>query len=101
MSLNWRCDGGDDLDACMSAEQPFYAPNRVSTRRREPLPREHLWAIRLGDHQFDCELFDHGGHGVEVQVLPDLEWFYGHPYETRAGARRSRGTGSTCARAAS
>ena len=58
-------------------------PNRPSPPARQPGSTEHLWAIRRGGRQFDCELLDHGTYGVEVRCLRDLEWFYGHRCETR------------------
>lgn len=68
----------------MSDDGPFYAPNRKSpTPPRQPRPTEHLWAIRRGGRQFDCELLDHGPFGVEVRILRELEWFYGHRCESR------------------
>ena len=73
----------DDLDADMSEDESFFAPNRAATPTREPRPREHLWAIRRNGRQYDCELLDHGTWGIEVQVLRDLEWFYGHRCESR------------------
>jgi hypothetical protein len=66
----------------MSDEQPFYAPSRKPAPPRQPRPTEHLWAIRKDSHQYDCELLDHGTHGIEVQVLRDLERFDGHRCET-------------------
>jgi hypothetical protein len=47
----------------MSDEQPFYAPNRPPAKAPSPRPREHLWAIRRGGRQFDCELLDHSSWG--------------------------------------
>ena len=67
----------------MSDERPFYAPNLPPAPPRQPRPTEHLWAIRKEDRQFDCDLLNHGKHGVEVRMLRDLEWFYGHRCESR------------------
>lgn len=72
----------------MSDDQPFTAPNRKPPPPRRPRQTEHLWAIRRGDRQFDCELLDHGTHGVEMQVLRDREWFYGHRHDSRELALR-------------
>jgi len=80
----------------VSDEQPFYVPNRPPAPAREPRPTEHLWTIRKDGRQFDCELLDHATWGVEVQVLRDREWFYGHRCESRefaiaeADERKSR-----------
>ena len=67
----------------MSEDQPFYAPNRVATQTRTTRPREHLWAIRRTGRQYDCEVIDHGTWGIEVRMLRDLEWFYGHRRASR------------------
>lgn len=80
----------------MSDDQPFYVPNRPPAPPRQPRPTEHLWAIRKDGRQYDCELLDHGTQGIEVQVLCDLDWFYGHRCESRelaiaeADERRAR-----------
>ena len=69
------------------SNEPFYSPNHRPARRQAQ-PGEHLWAIRKKDgRQIDCELRDHGSYGVELQLLRDLAWFYGHRWPTRELAR--------------
>jgi hypothetical protein len=66
-------------------DQPFDSPNHTPARR-QPRVGEHLWAIRKNCRQLDCELRDHGGWGVEVQVSREGEFLYGRRWATRAEA---------------
>ena len=47
-------------------------------------PGEHLWTIRTGGRQIDCELCDHGAWGVEVQIYREGEFRYGRRWATLA-----------------
>jgi hypothetical protein len=68
----------------MSDEQPFYAPNHKPTVPRQPRPREAVWTVRKEYHTRTCELLDHGGDGIEVQILIDGDLLIGRRFETRA-----------------
>jgi hypothetical protein len=55
-------------------DEPWFSPRWKPPPPPKPTPGEHLWAIRTADHhQIDCELRTHGKHGVEVQLLRDVE----------------------------
>ena len=67
------------------SDPPFYTPG-LHPQPAKPRPGEHLWTIRKGDHQIDCELRYHAEYGVEVQLLRDLEFYEGRRFDLKVQA---------------
>jgi hypothetical protein len=65
----------ENKDGSMSDDQPFYAPDRKPTAKRQPVPGELLFEFHVpATHTFwRVELRDNGAYGVEVQFLDPVE----------------------------
>jgi hypothetical protein len=62
----------------------WYSPNLQPPAPRQPRPGELVWSLRNTDRrQVDCELRDHGSFGVEVQILIERDFVYGHRSPSR------------------
>ena len=66
------------------SDPSFNALDGTTTAPRQSRPCEHLWAVRKDGRQIDCELYDRGVWGVEVQIYRELEFRYGRRWATRA-----------------
>ena len=56
-------------------------PKRPSLGQSEP-----LWEVFVAHHTHACELRDHGGFGVEAQIVRDGQFVIGRRFDTRAQA---------------
>jgi hypothetical protein len=63
-----------------------HPPDHRARQIPAPHMQERLWSLCKAGRRIDCELFDHGSHGVEVQLVRDGHWYSGLRFTLRAQA---------------
>ena len=64
----------------------WYAPSARKPPARQARAGEVVWEVSRAPNVHSCELRDHGGFGVEAQILRDGELVIGKRFDTRAQA---------------